>query len=40
MGVVEPETVIVAWSPTFSWLTWELPTVVLTMYEPVDTTTT
>ena len=37
---VDPETVIVAWSPTFTWLTWVLFTVELTIYEPVDTTTT
>jgi hypothetical protein len=37
-GVVEPDTVMVAWSPTLSWLTWVLSTVPLTMYEPVETT--
>jgi hypothetical protein len=31
MGVVDPETVIVAWSPTFNWPTWELSTVAFTM---------
>ena len=40
MSAVDPDTVTVAWSPTFTWLTWVLFTVELTMYEPVDTTTT
>ena len=31
MAAVEPETVIVAWSPTFTWPTWVLSTVALTM---------
>jgi hypothetical protein len=28
---VDPETVIVAWSPTLTWFTWVLSTVQLTM---------
>ena len=39
-GVVAPDGVMVAWSPTLIWDTPLLETVALTMYEPVETTTT